>query len=132
MATHDADTATSSPTREQFWNLYLAEHQQLANCWLHVLGTVSSWLIMGFAVFWKQWWLLMLVPVVGYGLAWLGHWLIEGNRPVSVRYPLRSLTADYRLTWQMLAGGRRGATSADSAEATGSFNLESDGQETQS
>ncbi len=114
MSKHHAETTTTSLTHQQFWSLYLAEHQQPANCWLHVLGTISSWGVMLLAVVWHLWWLLILVPVVGYGLAWTGHLLIEGNRPVSIRYPFRSLLADYRLTWQMLTGGRRGAVSVDS------------------
>lgn len=112
MTSHGAET-TSSLTNEQFWNLYLAEHQRLTNCWLHVIGTLSSWVVMLLAIVWQLWWLLILVPVVGYGMAWMGHLLIEGNQPVSIRYPVRSLFCDYRLVWQMLTGGRRGAVTVN-------------------
>jgi len=121
MTTHGAETTTNPLTNEQFWNLYLAEHQQLANCWLHVMGTISSWVVMILAIVWQFWWLLILVPVVGYGLAWVGHLLIEGNRPVSIRYPVRSLLADYRLTWQMLTRGRRGAVTLNATSESDSL-----------
>jgi len=121
MTTHGTETTTTSLTNAQFWNLYLAEHQQPANCWLHVMGTMSSWVLMLLAIVWELWWLLILVPVAGYGLAWMGHLLIEGNRPVSIRYPVRSLLSDYRLTWQMLTGGRRGAVTVDATSESDSL-----------
>ena len=118
MSDHNVETTGEvSLTNAQFWSLYLAEHQQLANCWLHVLGTIASWLVIAVAIavaiVWQWWWLLILVPLVGYGPAWLGHLFVEGNRPLSIRYPVRSLMADYRLTWQMLTGGRRGGVTSE-------------------
>jgi len=85
------------------------------------MGTMSSWVLMLLAIVWELWWLLILVPVAGYGLAWMGHLLIEGNRPVSIRYPVRSLLSDYRLTWQMLTGGRRGAVTVDATSESDSL-----------
>ena len=108
MALHDGDTEDNRQlNQKQFWDLYLHEHRRPLNCWLHVIGTVSSWLVLVAAFTFGLWWLLILVPVVGYGLAWLGHLLVEGNKPTSIRFPLRSLWADYKLTWLMLTGQNR-------------------------
>ena len=93
----------SSPrTQEEFWKIYLHEHQNPANRWLHVLGTVGSWVLLAVTLSLQLWWLLILVPVVGYGFAWIGHVFLEGNKLVSIRYPVRSLLADYLLTFLML------------------------------
>ncbi|QDO86779.1 DUF962 domain-containing protein [Shewanella psychropiezotolerans] len=43
--------------------------------------------------------LLILLPVVGYGFAWVGHFMFEKNRPATFQYPLYSFLAD----WVMLA-----------------------------
>ncbi len=43
-------------------------------------------------------------PVVAYGLAWIGHVLVEKNTPATFRHPLRSLVADFHMYGLMWAG----------------------------
>ena len=50
------------------------------------------------------WWLVLLVPVVGYGCAWVSHMLIERNRPATFTYPAWSLLGDLRLAWLATTG----------------------------
>jgi hypothetical protein len=47
---------------------------------------------------------LILVPVVGYGFAWIGHYVFEKNRPATFRHPLYSLMGDFRMWFDMLRG----------------------------
>lgn len=94
----------SPNTPGAFWRLYLREHQNSTNRWLHALGTWSSWIVVAIAVVTQNWWLLLLAPVVGYGMAWIGHLTIEKNKPLSMRHPVRSLLADFRLAALMLIG----------------------------
>jgi len=96
---------TNDPqTPEEFWALYLREHSQLTTRWMHALGTVASWVVFGVALWLQIWWLILLVPVAGYGMAWCSHAFVEHNRPLSMRFPVRSLLADYKLTGLMLIG----------------------------
>jgi hypothetical protein len=61
---------------------------------LILLGAVSSG-----ALVW-----LWLLPVVGYGFAWVGHFFFEKNRPATFRHPLYSLMGDWVMFWDVLRG----------------------------
>lgn len=47
---------------------------------------------------------LLLLPVIGYGFAWIGHFKFEKNRPATFRYPLYSLMGDWVMFRDMLIG----------------------------
>jgi len=85
-----------------FWKLYLKEHSRPETRWLHTIGTLSAWGIAVTAWVNGSWWCALLVPVIGYGIAWSSHAFIERNRPLSMRYPIRSFFADHLLTFRML------------------------------
>ncbi len=85
-----------------FWTLYLREHSHPGSRWLHAFGTLISIVLLFSSWYFGKWWLALLAPVTGYGMAWTSHAVIERNRPLSMRYPIRSFLADYRLTYRML------------------------------
>jgi hypothetical protein len=47
---------------------------------------------------------LWLLPVIGYGFAWVGHFIIEKNRPATFKHPLWSLMGDFKMFYLMCSG----------------------------
>ena len=48
--------------------------------------------------------LLWLLPVVGYGFAWVGHFFFEKNRPATFKHPVYSLIGDFVMFRDILTG----------------------------
>lgn len=91
-------------TFEQFWDFYVGEHKEKGTRILHFIGTTAA---MGCALgglLTKRRWLLLAAPVVGYGPAWVSHFLIEKNKPASFKYPVWSLRADLLMWWKTVIG----------------------------
>ncbi len=91
-------------TFAEFWPVYLRAHAKEGNRVLHAVGTLcgTGFFIGGLAL-WRWTWCLAAVAV-GYGLAWAGHILVEGNSPATFGHPLWSLVSGYRMVFQLLAG----------------------------
>jgi hypothetical protein len=91
-------------TFAEFWPYYVREHSDPACRALHFIGSTLALVLIASAV-WYTPWLLLAVPLVGYGFAWIGHFAIEKNRPATFRYPVWSLAADWKM-WAMMLTGR--------------------------
>src|SRR5690606_18340779 len=48
--------------------------------------------------------LVLLAPVLGYGPAWIGHFVFEKNVPATFGHPLWSLRADFVMLGKMILG----------------------------
>ncbi|PVM86325.1 DUF962 domain-containing protein [Caulobacter radicis] len=92
-------------TFADFYPFYLSEHLNHTSRRLHVVGTglVIVSLVMGFTV---SPWFFLAAPLVGYGFAWVGHFVFEKNRPATFSYPLYSLMGDFRLFFETVAARR--------------------------
>ena len=82
----------------EFYPFYLQEHSNDISRRLHYVGSLLVLSILGYSIANQQWALLWLVPLAGYGFAWIGHFVFEKNRPATFQYPLYSLLGD----WVML------------------------------
>ena len=51
----------------------------------------------------RKWKLLPLALVPGYASAWIGHFVIEKNKPATFDHPLWSLMGDYKMLGLMLS-----------------------------
>nr|WP_176365151.1 DUF962 domain-containing protein [Pseudoalteromonas ulvae] len=91
-------------TFEQFYQFYLSQHQNRVCRWLHFIGTLLLILLTVFSLYTTQYTLLWLLPCIGYGFAWIGHFVFEQNKPATFKAPVRSLLADFRLFFDMLCG----------------------------
>ncbi|MGQ7957219.1 Mpo1-like protein [Pseudomonas sp. SP16.1] len=82
----------------EFYPYYLQEHSNPTCRRLHYVGSLLVLAILAYALLSQQWLWLLAIPLVGYGFAWVGHFVFEKNRPATFQYPLYSLMGD----WVML------------------------------
>ena len=91
-------------TFEEFWPFYLGEHRNPLNRKMHFIGTALTFVIIALAWGLSDARVLISLPFVGYGFAWVGHFIVEKNRPATFTYPLWSLAADYKMFFMTLLG----------------------------
>ena len=88
----------------EFYPYYLQEHRNKTCRRLHFAGTslvialTATALVTGHAA------LLWLLPLAGYGFAWLGHFGFEKNRPATFKHPFYSLAGDFVMYRDILLG----------------------------
>ena len=87
---------------EEFWPFYLSQHAHPLCRKLHFVGTTLALGSVAAALSTGQLWMLAGAPLAGYGFAWVGHFIIEKNRPATFTYPLWSLQGDAVMWWKML------------------------------
>ncbi|MDX3907175.1 MAG: DUF962 domain-containing protein [Pigmentiphaga sp.] len=93
-------------TFDAFYRFYLAEHAHPVCRRLHVVGTGLAVLLLILAVALRNPWLVPGALLCGYGLAWIGHFGFQKNRPATFSYPWWSLAGDFRLLAETLSGRR--------------------------
>lgn len=89
---------------KEFYPFYLQEHRNSTSRILHFIGTSLVILLLPAALLFHDLRLLMLIPFVGYGFAWVGHFFFEKNKPATFKYPAYSLASDFLLFWDLLRG----------------------------
>lgn len=91
----------------EFYPFYLSEHKNATSRKLHFTGTALFFILLIYAIATRQFVLLWLLPVLGYGFAWTGHFFFEKNKPATFQYPLYSLISDFRLFFELLLGKQK-------------------------
>ncbi|ORZ27269.1 hypothetical protein BCR41DRAFT_331934 [Lobosporangium transversale] len=92
---------------EEFYPYYLSEHCNPINRRLHLFATTNVVAILGYLVMTRQlrfWWVTLLQ---GYGLAWVGHFIFEKNKPATFKHPIYSFMGDWKMWYEVITGKRR-------------------------
>jgi hypothetical protein len=84
-------------TFTEFWTYYVGEHTHVGNRALHYIGFVAALACLVTAGVTQTWLPLACAPLAGYAFAWMGHALIEGNRPATWGWPAWSLVAEIKM-----------------------------------
>lgn len=88
----------------EFWPFYLREHARPATRALHYIGTTLVILCFVAGLATGRALLFWLMPVAGYGFAWVAHFRVERNRPATFRHPVWSLAADFVMYGYWITG----------------------------
>ena len=88
----------------EFYPFYLSQHCNLICRRLHFVGSFMVLLIFFYIFYTCSWLLILLLTLVGYGFAWLGHFFFEKNIPATFKYPVYSLIGDWVMFKDMLIG----------------------------
>lgn len=88
----------------EFYPFYLSEHSNDTSRRLHYVGSLLVLAVLFYALLSGRWGLLLLLPIAGYGFAWVGHFFFEKNRPATFKYPLYSFMGDWVMLRDALTG----------------------------
>lgn len=95
-------------TYDDFFLHYLRQHREAHNRLAHACGTsLGIAVVIGSFVLHHPWFALLFIPV-GYGFAWFGHLVLEGNKPATWGHPWWSFISDFRMLWLMVTGRLEG------------------------
>jgi hypothetical protein len=89
-------------TLQEFWPYYVSEHKNPLNRNLHLLGSGIGLAGVAASVVKKKPKYALLGILAGYGLAWIGHFLVEKNKPATLKHPVKSLVSDWIMCSLML------------------------------
>lgn len=87
-----------------FYPYYLTEHRNAISRALHFMGTLLLIVCLIAGIITRKWLWFVVIPFVGYGFAWVGHFFFEKNKPATFVYPLYSLGSDFVMFWHTLTG----------------------------
>ncbi|MBI3550894.1 MAG: DUF962 domain-containing protein [Elusimicrobia bacterium] len=102
-------------TLDEFWPYYVSQHLNPTTRRLHFAGTTAGLACLAASLVWNNPFWVPIGLVCSYGLAWIGHYRYEKNRPATFAYPLFSLRADFRM-YRLMWLGRMDAEIADLSE----------------
>jgi len=100
---------------KEFYKFYLSEHANKTCRVLHVIGTTFVFVMLFTAIYTLDYRYFLMIPVVGYFFAWVGHFVFEKNKPATFKYPLWSLKSDFKMYFDILSGRLSTDTSKDAS-----------------
>ena len=100
----EQETEKEFKSFSEFYPFYLSEHGDKLNRRLHFTGLLLGLIVLVIVIITQKWVLLILIPVFGYGFAFLGHYFIEKNKPATFKYPLYSIMGDLVMFKDIIIG----------------------------
>lgn len=91
-------------TLKEFYPYYLTEHSDPICRMNHYIGTSLFIGLIVWSVIDPIWWKFLLMPLMGYGFAWFGHYVFEKNKPATFVYPGFSFVSDFIMFYHFLTG----------------------------
>ena len=91
-------------TFSDFYPFYLSQHADQTCRRLHFIGSSLIVALVLYAFQSSNWSLLWYIPLLGYGFAWIGHFIFEKNKPATFTYPVYSLMGDWVMYKDILIG----------------------------
>lgn len=88
----------------EFYPYYLSEHSRLTCRVLHYIGSSMVLAMLAYILFSQSWIWLLSLPFLGYGPAWIGHFVFEKNKPATFQYPLYSFCGDWVMLKDAITG----------------------------
>lgn len=87
----------------EFWPVYLRAHANPRCRALHYAASIAGLSGGVFSLVTGDWGWVGLGMIAAYGFAWVGHYYVERNVPLTFKHPFWSLVADYRMfgLWAM-------------------------------
>jgi hypothetical protein len=88
---------------DEFWPDYVRAHRHPLTRRLHFIGTTNLLVWLCAAALRRSPGLLALAVASSYAFAWIGHFFVERNIPLTFRHPLEAGLCDLRMyvkTWQ--------------------------------
>lgn len=95
---------TNFTSFKEFYPYYLSEHSNPTCRVLHFIGSLLVIITLALSLYSGAYIYLWLLPVFGYGFAWVGHFFYEHNKPATFTYPFYSLLGDWVMFKDVLAG----------------------------
>ena len=82
---------------KEFYPFYLSEHSKKETKILHAIGSILVLLLFFYCILTKDFIKIIYSPIIGYGFAWIAHFIFEKNRPATFKYPLYSFMGDWMM-----------------------------------
>lgn len=90
-----------------FYQFYLTEHSKLMTRIFHFVGTALLFVVIGYVIYSGKERFLWYLPIFGWGVSALSHYVFEKNKPATFKYPLWSLLSDFKLFFELLTGKQK-------------------------
>ncbi|NQZ28547.1 MAG: DUF962 domain-containing protein [Colwellia sp.] len=88
----------------EFYPFYLSQHTNQICRRLHFVGSCIILLLIFYVAVFGGLYLLLFMPLIGYGFAWIGHFIFEKNRPATFVYPIYSFIGDWVMFRDIVIG----------------------------